>query len=349
MSGYRFTEGRATGDGHALKRVAVGCVLALALLAADAPSALASAVFSVQPAKRSQSGYFILAATPGATVRSSVEVLNVGDKAGSASVYAVDGTTGQTSGAVYRSRQEPRKDVGSWIHFSKSTVMLAPHASETIAFTVRVPAGAFAGQHLGGIVVQPFTSTSTKTVRKTKRASFQVKIRELSIVAVEVNLPGARVVKLAITGIDASGIPGHQSLLIGLSNPGNVFVKGNGSLSVVDSSGKQVERRNFLLDTLVSHTHISYPVYTTGRSLPDGSYRGTVAIIYRNRHLVRSFAFKVTSANQTQVFGAPPGAQPDPSPASNNTLLYILLGAGVALLAAIAFGLYLHLWSERRA
>jgi hypothetical protein len=74
-----------------------------------------------------------------------------------------------------------------------------------------------------------------------------------------------------------------------------------------------------------------------------------VAIIYRNRHLVRSFAFKVTSANQTQVFGAPPGAQPDPSPASNNTLLYILLGAGVALLAAIAFGLYLHLWSERRA
>jgi Bacterial protein of unknown function (DUF916) len=331
--------------------VAVGCALVLALLAADAPSALANAVFSVQPAKRSQSGYFILAATPGAMVRSSVEVLNVGDKPGSASVYSVDGTTGQTSGAVYRSREERRKDVGSWIRLSKTKVTLAPNAHETIPFTVRVRAGAFAGAHLGGIVVQAFTLTSRKILRKTKRSSFQVEIRELSIVAVEVNVPGARVIKLAITGMHASGIPGHQSLLIGLSNPGNVFVKGRGSLSVVDSSGKQVERRNFLLDTLVSHTHISYPVYTAGKSLPNGSYKGTVAVIYRNRHLVhlvRSFRFKIAAANQKQVFGAPPGAAPDPSPSPDDTLLYIPLGAAVVLLAAITFGLGLHLRGERR-
>lgn len=332
-------------------RVAVGCALAFALLAADAPRTLANAVFSVQPATTSPSGYVILAATPGGTVRSSVEVLNVGDTAGSASVYSVDGTTGQTSGAVYRSRGEPRKDVGSWVQLSQTRVTLAPHARETIPFAVRVPADAFAGAHLGGIVVQPFALTSRKVLRKTKRSSFQVAIRELSIVAVEVNVPGARVAKLAITGIRASGIPGYQSLLIGLSNPGNVFLKGRGSLSVVDSAGKQVEQQGFVLDTLVSHTHIDYPVYTAGTSLPNGSYTGTVAIVYPDRHLVhlvRSFPFTITRANQTQVFGAPPGAQRDVSPSSSDTLLSILLGAAVVLLAAIAFGIYLHLWRARR-
>lgn len=328
-------------------RVAIGCGLVLALVAANARGALASVVFSVQPAKKSQSGYFIFAVAPGATVRSSVEILNVGDRPGSASVYAVDGTTGQTSGAVYRSRQEPRKDVGAWIQLSRTNVALAPHALEAIPFTVDVPVGAFAGQHLGGIVVQPSTSTSTQTVKKTKHASFQVKIRELSIVAVQVNLPGARVVKLAITGIRPSGISGHQSLLIGLSNPGNVFVKGQGSLSVVNSSGKHVERQSFPLDTLVSHTHISYPVYTAGKSLPNGSYEGTVAITYRGRHLVRGFSFKITTGNQAQVFGAPLGRR-DAAPSSNTSLLYILLGAAVALLAAIAFGVSRHLWREGR-
>jgi hypothetical protein len=190
--------------------------------------------------------------------------------------------------------------------------------------------------------------SSRSIVRKTKHASFHVDIRELSIVAVQVNLPGARVVKLAITSLTASGIPGHQSLLIGLSNPGNVFVKGTGSLSVVNSSGKRVERQSFGLDTLVSHTHISYPVYTAGKSLPGGRYTGVVSIIYRGRHLVRSFSFRITSANQRQVFGAPPGQRDPSSSSSSNTVLYVLLGAAVALLAAIAFGLYLHLWSARR-
>jgi hypothetical protein len=229
---------------------------------------------------------------------------------------------------------------------ANSYVTLGPHAQATISFTVSVPAGAFVGQHLGGIVVQPSTSSiSQRTVRKSQRSAFRVQIRELSIVAVQLNVPGLKVVRLALSGIRASGIPGRQSLLIRLSNPGNVFVKGTGSLTVVDSSGKQVERQSFPLDTLVSHTHISYPVYTAGRPLPSGSYKGTVTITYGGRRLVGTFPFTITSANQQQVFGAPP-VGPNAAPSSSNTVLYVLLAVVVALLAAIAFGLYRYLWTR---
>ncbi len=299
----------------------------------------------MQPKIKSKTGYFVLAGKPGATIHGVVQVLNVGDREGSASLYAVDGTTGQTSGAVYRSRQEARKDVGGWLRLSKTRVTLPPGAKESIPFTVRVPPGAYAGQHLGGIVVQPLIPSS-KTINKTKRSSFHVKIQELSVVAVQVSLPGRRVVKMAITSLRPSGIPAHQDLLIGLSNLGNVLLKGKGSLTIVDSSGKRLRREDFPLDTFTSHTHIHYPVYTAGKPLPVGSYEGTVAIVYRGHRLSRTFRFEITSADNKQVFGSAAGPTSTSASSSSNTLLYALIGGGLVLLAAIAFGLYRYLWTE---
>jgi hypothetical protein len=321
----------------------VAFALAASLIAFAAPSAEARAVFSVQPVKKTKIGYFVLAGRPGATIRSSVRVLNVGNRPGTASLYPVDGTTGQTSGAVYRSRQEKRKDVGAWLRLAKTSVTLAPGAMETIPFTLNVPADASAGQHLGGIVAQP-SIPSRKTVGKTKRSTFQVKIQELSVVAVQVNLPGPQVVKMAITSLRPSGIPGRQDLLIGLSNLGNILLKGSGSLTVTNSSGERLEHQSFPLDTFVSHTHIDLPVYTAGKPLPVGSYRGTVVINYRGNRLERSFLFKITAAKNKQVFGSPAASVAASS--SGHSLLYALIGGGVLLLAAIAFGLYRYLWIE---
>jgi hypothetical protein len=313
------------------------------LIFTAAPRAEAKAVFSVQPAKKTKIGYFVLTGRPGATIQSSVRVLNVGDQEGAADLYAVDGTTGQTSGAVYRSRQEPRKDVGSWLHLSKTSVTLAPGAAGSIPFTVSVPSDATAGQHLGGIVVQRSISAN-KTVRSTKNSSFRVKIQELSVVAVQVNLPGAQVVKMAITSLRPSGIPGRQDLLIGLSNLGNVLLRGRGSLTVTDSSGKRLRHQDFPLDTFVSRTHIDFPVYTAGKALPVGSYKGKVVITYQGHRLGRTFLFRITAANNRQVFGS---ASAQTAGSSNDkTLLYALLGGGLVVLSAIAFGLYRYLWTE---
>jgi WxL interacting protein linking bacterial and host surfaces len=335
--------------GDALHRRVVGALaLAVVLICAAAPPAEGKAVFSVQPATASKSGYFILSARPGATIHGIAQVLNIGDRPGTASLYAVDGTTGQTSGAVYRSRQQRRTDVGAWIQLSTATVTLPPRAKQAISFTVRVPSGAFAGQHLGGIVVESSTAPSSKTVRKTGRSSFQIKIRELSVVAVQVNLPGSPVVKMAITGLRPSGIPGRQDLLVGLSNLGNVLVKGQGSLTVFDRAGHRLKHQSFPLDTFVSHTHIDLPVYTAGKALPNGSYKGTVAIAYQGHRLVRTFRFQISDANQKQVFGS--SARPAaPASSNGNPLLYALIGAGVALLAAIAFGRYRGRRKERHA
>ena len=87
---------------------------AQAVSAADSPRAASFALRPVKydPALPETKSYFVLDTTPGATIADRVRVTNVGTAAGTLKLYAVDGTTGKTSGTVYENSTAPRRDVG---------------------------------------------------------------------------------------------------------------------------------------------------------------------------------------------------------------------------------------------
>lgn len=282
-------------------------------------------------------GYFIFAAKPGSTVHGEVRVVDVGTAGGRTSLYAVDATTGQTSGAVYRSRRERRRQVGRWIKLRKSAIELRPGQSQVVPFIARVPRGASPGQHLGGIVAQRSMS-SAPSAGGGSQHNFQVKIQELSVIAVQVDLPGPQRVRMTLTGIKVGVQPGHQSLLLGIGNAGNVLLKGRGSLRVVDQSGRLVQSRSFGLDTFVPKTHIDFPVYIQGRTLSPGRYRGTITIHYRGHSLTRTFPFTISGAQVKQVFGSPATAHSASSGSSSNeTLLHAMIGVSALSVGAAGF------------
>lgn len=315
---------------------------ALMLLVGPAPAASATApTFALKPASPAKPGYFVFSGRPGARIHGKIRVINVGSKPGRTSLYAVDATTGETSGAVYRSRQEPRRGVGSWISLGTATFRLSPGQSRVVPFNVRVPRGGSAGQHLGGIVAQRSSSTISSGAKggHGKNSSFKVKVKALSVIAVQVNLPGPRRVKMTLTGIKPGRQPGHQSLLLGIGNPGNLLLKGRGSLKVVNHTGRQVLSQNFNLDTFVPQTHVDFPVYVQGKALPPGRYRGTITISYRGHHLTRTFPFTISKADTQQVFGSQT-AQAAPAGSSGGgerTALYVLAGVSVLSVAGAGF------------
>lgn len=335
LAGRRKPLGRATA-------LAVLC----AALIASAPAASAGASgpsFALKPVGPARTGYFVFKAEAGQTVRGAVRVLNVGTETGRTSLYSVDATTGQTSGAVYRSRQESRRDVGAWIRFAKSAVRLNPGQSQVVPFSVRIPAGTSAGQHLGGIVAQRAPG-STSPAPAGKKGSFKVRIQELSVLAVQVNVPGAERVQMTLTGIKAGNQPGHQSVLLGIGNTGNVLVKGSGTLKIVGKSGQVAQRSSFDLDTFVPGTKIDFPVYVQGKALNPGDYRGTVSIAYRGHRLTRTFPFTITTAQAAQVFGAEAAQQtPIESSSNDDTILYALLAVSV-----LSLGAAFYFWRQRR-
>jgi hypothetical protein len=328
-----------------IQRSLAGLGILLGLLAIPVANASAAGpTFSLKPASPAPLGYFVLKGKPGGTVRGKVEVLNVGSKAGTTNLYAVDATTGETSGAVYRSKGEPRRDVGRWISISSQTLSLGPGESRIVSFAVHVPDDAKPGQHLGGLVAQRSSSTvkgGSKEGGKGngKENSFKIKINALSVLAVQVDLPGPERPKMALSGIEAGNQPGHQSILLGIGNTGNVLVKGAGSVKVATRSGRQVLKQSFNLDTFVPQTHIDFPVYVEGKALRTGRYRGTVTVNYEGRSLTRSFPFTISKEDTRQVFGTNAAnlASASSGGGGDSTALVILAVVAAASIGAAAF------------
>jgi Bacterial protein of unknown function (DUF916) len=139
-----------------LSVVTAALLCGVAVVSAEPSSAaVGDASFALKPitydpALTVTKSYFVLVARPGAVIQDRIRIVNTGGRTGTAYLYPVDATTGQTSGAVYLSRQSPRHDVGAWIRLARSTVTLGPGKDVVVPFTIRVPLSIRPGDHLGG-------------------------------------------------------------------------------------------------------------------------------------------------------------------------------------------------------
>ncbi len=275
--------------------------------------------------------YFIFDSKPGTVITSRVRVTNSGTASGSAILYPVDATTGQTSGAVYLNQNDPRKDVGAWIKLGVQQVTLNPGQSQVVSYQVTIPGTVRPGQHLGGIVAENLAQSSSPQ----SNSAIQIKVKNLTIVAVQVNLPGAPVEQLAGTGVQAGGDNGYQRLLLGLSNTGTVMLKPEGTLQVTDAQGQVVKTMSLKLDTFLPQTAINYPIAITGQALGAGDYQATLTLTYGNGQVLHySTKFTVTQQQLTQVFGTTSSKTQAPAGfggAGGMQLWQIVLVAGGAL------------------
>lgn len=327
-----------TASKMALRNLKVPVIVLLAALALATPAAALAgqSSFALRPLKfdptvPATKSYFILRLRPGQGISSRFVVSNVGTNPGTAFLYPVDATTGQTGGAVYLSRTSPKRDVGSWIRLGVSRIKLAAGQRRVVSFSLRVPAGGLRpGDHLGGIVVENARLTAGR-----RNSPLQINIRHLTIDAVEVKLPGRVVRNVTIGGVASGGGHGYQRVFIRLRNGGTAMLKPSGKLTVSDSTGHPVADQSFRLDTFVPQTQINYPVLLPGQALTPGSYRATVTLAFGDKTISRTFPLTVTRDEYKQVFA---GAAPARSPSSTHRGLLVLPWVLAALAAVLAAG-----------
>lgn len=329
-------EDRATSRRAVL--VVVSVVLAAAAFAP--PAGAAKPVFAAQPIGAGAKEYFVLRARPGRTLSGKLRITNLGHAAGTASLFAVDATTGQTTGAVYQGEQVARHDVGAWTHVGRRTLRLAPGQGVVVPFTVHVPRGAQPGTHLGGLVARNDKVNAGGPARRGK-GTFRVRIQNLNITALQIEIPGPRTSRMALTGVVRAGgaSGGHQAVLVGLRNTGNTLVKPRLRVVLHTRSGAVLQRAQLQLDTFVPRTEVLYPVQVRGRALAQGDYTADVAVSDARGHVQQQATtkFSVSQKDEKQVFGSSsPLAQETGGSSLGSYLPWIL----VALLGAAAFVMF---------
>jgi hypothetical protein len=340
---------------------ALGVAAFATVCSSPASAAVPQASFAVtpvvyDPALPVTKSYFVFPGRRGEVIKGQVRIANTGTATGTAFLYVVDATTGKTSGAVHRSHQSPRRDVGAWTRLARSRVTLGPQASVVVPFRVEVPAGARPGDHLGGIVAE-----NASVPRSAGRGALRIRIRHLTIAAVLVQLPGAAVARIAIDGVRAGDGHGYQYVYLHLANAGALATKPRGRLLVSDRRGHRIARREFQLDTFLPGTAIDYPVLLPRRALRPGAYRASVALSYGAsalgyrreegpwQRLSRTFGFSVKSGEYATVFrgAAPLAAQrSEPGTSWGGGLLVVGL---VGILAGLLLAVVLRLGIRRLA
>jgi hypothetical protein len=327
--------------------------------AAGAPAATGSgASFALTPVHYDPSlpatkSYFVAVGRPGATIRNSVRVVNTGSERGTAYLSAVDATTGQTSGAVYDDRRITPHGVGAWVSLSAHSVTLAPKESRVVDVVVRVPRRVHPGDHLGGIVAE-----NAQLTESNGKGALQIRIRHLTIAAVEVQVPGRAAPAVVVSGVRAGGRHGWQYVYVHLRNLGSLTTRPTARLVLADSQGTQIASRTLHLDTFLPGTEIDYPVLLPKQALSPGRYRATVDLTYAasalgyrrhagpSRTISRTFELEVTSSQYTSVFAGVPAvsapAQRAPSEPGGHSLMLFLVAGVIGLLCGalvLAFGI----------
>jgi hypothetical protein len=268
--------------------------------------------------------YFIFNSTPGAHIQSAVRVINSGSVTGHATLYGTDATTGATSGAIYLDKTAKRQDVGSWLRLAKSSVTLAPGQSMIIPFQVTLPESVRPGQHLGGIGMEVTSVGQPKTVTD-QQNKVQIHTRIITVIAVQVNLPGTPVEELSASGIQAGGENGYQSLQLVLHNTGTVMLKPAGTMEVMNGQGALLQTLPIKMDTFLPMTSIQYPIYLKS-ALGAGNYRIALTLNYGDHHILHyTTNFTITAQQVQQAF---PTSNTLQSPATNTAMPWWMLAAG---------------------
>ena len=336
-------------------RTLIAALAALALApVAGAATAPTGPIFGLRAVGNPKLGYFVYSVSAGTTLHGAVTVTNTGDQTGTVKLYSADATTGATTGTVYLTDSAP-KGVGTWISVGSSSLTLAPGAHKVVPFTVHIPGASKAGQYVGGLVAE--TERKATGPKSQQKTNVQITVRNLSIVAVEVDVPGAQIAKFAIGGAAAGGSKGRQQVFIHVSNEGNVLRKPAGSVTIRTANGTSIQKIPIHMDTFLPHTAIDYPVQLT-KALTPGHYVASVELTYPGTGTTGTVmssaapAFSVSSQSVQQVFNAGKPTQVGPggvvaaSKSSSSLWEYVAIGLGALVLAA--GGYFFAVFRQRR-
>jgi hypothetical protein len=264
----------------------VGLAAAVAVLAAVsvAPSAWAAqrgdAISATVPpgSKVSPEGrYYRLDAGPAKTVTQHVRVTNTNDHAVTVDLEAVDGTTSDATGVAFGTPGSPKALTSRWIVVSTPRVTLTPDEQRDVPFSVHVPRDTKPGQYLAALSasVPLHPEGASRGSNAPRSAEFAMSVRFQRNIAVEIDVPGARAPRLAVTGVEPRATAQGVALGVHIANEGNAFAHGNGVIRVADTKTDF----DFKIDTFVSHTAIVYPMQWT-KSVVPGSHHVQVDLEY---------------------------------------------------------------------
>ena len=190
---------------------------------------------------------------------STVTIVNSTSEKQRLIIYPVDAISTREGGLAMRNQEEPRNDLGRWIHLAQSTLVIEPHGHRDLPFTIALPGDVSPGDHIGGIIIQP--TVTTHTVRD-KNVYLQV-ISRLAVRVYE-SIPGRKHSALAVATFHTDANR-HLVFTVQLTNRGDTTVWPDGYIDLSAYGGSKSERLRLPSLMILPHRSASVSLLSHAR------------------------------------------------------------------------------------
>jgi hypothetical protein len=284
------------------KRRALLAVVAAALLTSVVPflpsaepapaSAADNGLWSVFPTTGpgavTARGYFQPLLSPGVIYQDSVSVTNKTAQPLNFDLYAADAYNTVEGGFALRTQNQPKLDMGAWIHLPVSNVTVAAHSVEIVPFFILPPSDATPGDHTGGIValntIPEVSSSGALSVRQLQAVGTRVYGRVKGPITPSLSVTHIQVVThTGVVGL--LGGPVDSDITYTVVNTGNIRLDPTSAVSVSPLIGPSTNASPVNLPELLPH----------GSARVHLRVNGVVPVVHMTVHM------KETSAAPTTV------------------------------------------------
>lgn len=214
------------------------------------------------PGSQLVDGFIPLTGSPGQTLQGHFFITNTQGVSAPLTIYPSDGLTGVTTGVVYSDLGDPLDSAGNWVTPDRSVATVGAREEQLVNFTVTVPAGASAGDHVGGVVFEQRRpgSTATGAISQVVRG----------VVPIMIEVPGAAGPQINVKSAAITTLPGSPLLAVTvtLRNTGLKLCRPQLSVTIGGNNGGTQTRQ---LDTILPGDQAPYPMPWPTK-LASGSY-----------------------------------------------------------------------------
>lgn len=266
---------------------------------------------------------FIYQLDPSQTKNDAIKVFNNTDSKRTITLDAVDSVL--SSGGAFACAQsaDHKADVGAWVTLSKTQVVLEAGGSETVPFTITVPANVSVGEHDGCVTIQDQNATKA-TGQSGVTLGFRSGIR------MAISIPGDIVKKLTVDSLKVGSLKDDKySVVPTVTNEGNVSLDTDIHARLESIFGTQVGDGILSTYPVLQHSSANWNLELQ-RPFWGGWYRAYVSVAYNGNPTAGIGSEQgpsVTKELRSQLFFAPPTVLA--------TIIELVLAAGV--IAAIVW------------
>jgi hypothetical protein len=221
--------------------------------ATPSPAAQPNRAIAFYPEATGQGTFISVELKPGKSVTVGVILGNAGDVEQTIRTYAVPAMSGTNGGFLQTDSGTPPDKQTTWLDYPETEFTFQPTEGASIPLTITVPKDASPGEYVTSLAAEqkdPFEVSGTDMIKQRVRWS----------VPILITVPGDRKPAFELGDVTLENREGIMIADIGITNTGNVIVRPQGEVRLLDASGTTVGVAQVALDSIYSGTTTDFIV-----------------------------------------------------------------------------------------